>query len=107
MVCAIWGRIPLMMQSAPISRAAVIVLMQMLRHQGVDRGHAGNVDNCDFGIGLHDRFNSDLHHYLGASAVQRADHGKRENSIPQLHHRSGKLQQLFLLTGDHLLLGRR
>jgi hypothetical protein len=36
-VWAIWGRMPLMMQSAPISRAADTVLREVLCDQGIDR----------------------------------------------------------------------
>ena len=84
-VWAIWGRMPLMMQSAPISRAAATVFEQVLGDQRVDGGHAGDVDDRDRRAGLDDPLEEALHDHLGAGAVERADERQREDPVPQLH----------------------
>ena len=50
----------------------------------------------------HDRFQQVLHHDLRARAVQRSDQRQRQDVLPELHHRSGKLQQFLLLARDHV-----
>ena len=100
MVCAICGRMPLMMQSAPISRAADDRLQQMLRRQRVDRRHAGDVDDGDFGAVVDDVLQQVLHHDLGALAVERADDRNGEHPIPQFHHRCRQFGNFTLLPQD-------
>jgi hypothetical protein len=41
-----------------------------------------------------------LHHRLGALAVERADEGQGEHSLPEGDHRGGELHHLFLLPED-------
>ena len=41
----------------------------MLRHQRIDRGNAGNVDNGQFGARLDNALQQVLHDHLSASAV--------------------------------------
>ena len=105
MVCAICGRMPLMMHSAPMSRAAVTVLMQVLRGQRVDRRHARDVEDRDLRAGLDDALEQALHDHLGARAVERADHRQREDAVPQLHDRRGQLEHVLLLARGSLPRG--
>ena len=78
-------------------------LEQVLRHQRIHRGHAGDVDDGDLGAGLHDPLQQALHHDLGARAVERADHRQRQDAVPQLDDRRRQLEHLLLLPGDDLL----
>ena len=74
-----------MMHSAPISRAAGDGLEQVLRHQRVDRRHAGDVDDRDPAPGRRRcACSSALHHDLGARAVERADQRQGEDAVPEL-----------------------
>src|SRR5690606_38278441 len=50
-------------------------LEQVLRGEGVDRGHAGDVDDGDVGVGLDDPLEQALHDGLGPGRVERADDG--------------------------------
>jgi hypothetical protein len=86
-----------------MSRAAATVLEQVLGHQRVHRGHAGDVDDRDPRAGVHDALEQVLHHHLGARAVQRADQRQAEHSVPQLHDRRRQLEHLPLLLADDLL----
>ena len=103
MVCAICGRMPLMMHSAPISRAAVMVLSRCWATSVSTVGTPVMSMIAYFGVGCDDRLQQLFHHDLGARAVQGADQRQRQNAVPQLHHRSGELQHLLLLARDHLL----
>ena len=95
MVCAICGRMPLMMQSAPISRAAATVLRRCCATSVSTVGHAGDVDDRDLRAGLHDALEQALHDDLGARAVQRADQRQRQHAVPELDHRRRQLQHLL------------
>jgi hypothetical protein len=83
MICAICGRMPLMMQSAPMRRAADTVLSRCWAVSVSTVGTPVNVDDGDLGSFGHDRLKQVLHNDLRARAVQRADQGQRENSVPQ------------------------
>ena len=63
-VWAIWGRMPLMMHSAPHQPRRSYCLQQMLRHQGVDDGDAGDVDDRHLRAGLDDPLQQGLHDHL-------------------------------------------
>ena len=102
MVWAICGRMPLMMQSAPIRRAAVTVLSRCCADQRIDRRHAGDVDDRDLGAGLDDALQQRLHHDLRARAVERADQRQGQDAVPQLHHRRRELEHLLLLPQNDL-----
>ena len=86
---------PLMMQSAPISRAAATVFSRCWATRVSTVGTpvmsmmamAAPVSTM--------RVRSDLHHELRPLAVERADQGQREDAIPQLHHRRGELEHLL------------
>ena len=43
-----------------------------------------------------------FHHHLGSSAIQRSNQRQGKHAIPELHHRSGEFQHLFLLAGNSL-----
>ena len=58
-------------------------LEQVLGHEGVDGGHARNVDDGDRRSGVHDPLQQALHHDLGALAVEGPDEGHREDPFPQ------------------------
>ena len=102
-VCAICGRMPLMMQSAPISRAAATVFSRCCATSVSTVGTpvmsmiaiAEPVSTI--------RCEQALHHDLGARAVERADQRQRQDAVPQLDHRRRELEQLLLLAADHLL----
>src|SRR5688572_11734028 len=49
-------------------------LQEVLRHERVDRGHPGDVENGVRGAGLDDLLEQVLHHGLGARAVEGSDH---------------------------------
>ena len=76
---------------------------QVLRHQGIDRRHPGDVDDRDLGARGDDLLQQALHDGLGASAVERPDQRQRQNAIPQPDHRGRQFEQLVLLAADHLL----
>jgi hypothetical protein len=80
-------------------------LEQVLRHQRVDGGHAGDVDDGQGGAGVDDALQQRLHHHLGAARVQRADHRHRQHAFEQLDDRGGQLQQVLLLAADDVLAG--
>ena len=103
MVCAICGRMPLMMQSAPISRAAATVLSRCCATSVSTVGTPVMSMMAIAAPGLDDLLQQALHHHLRAGAVERADQRQREDVVPQLHHRRGQLEQLLLLAHDHLL----
>src|SRR5690348_5445353 len=77
-------------------------LEQVLRGEGVDGRDAGDVEDRHLGPGLDDALEERLHDDLGPGAVERADHGQRENALPQLHHGGGELQHILLLAEDDL-----
>ena len=97
MVCAICGRMPLMMQSAPISRAAATVL---IRCCATNVSTVGTPVMSMIAISapvLDDLLEQVLHDDLGARAVERADQRQGEDALPQPHDRRGELEQLLLL----------
>ena len=102
-VCAICGRMPLMMQSAPISRAAATVFS---RCWAVSVSTVGTPVMSMMAIesaAVDDPLQQALHHDLGAGAVERADERQREHALPQRDDRGRELHQLLLLPDDHLL----
>ena len=105
-VCAICGRMPEMMHSAPISRAATTVLRRCWATWVSTAGHAGDVDDRVLATGVDQGLQQPLHHHLGAGRVERADQRHGHDAVPELDHRRGQLQQLLGLVGDHLLAGR-
>ena len=100
MVCAICGRMPLMMQSAPISCAAATVLSRCCATSVSTVGTPVMSMIAMLGAGLDDPLEQAFHHDLGALAVQRADQRQRQDAVPQLHDRRRQLDQLFLLARD-------
>ena len=105
MVCAICGRMPLMMQSAPIKPRGRDRLEQVLRGQRIHRRHARDVDDRDRRAGLDDALQQVFHHDLRPRAVERADHREREHALPERHDRRRQLHQLLLLPDDHPVRG--
>ncbi len=75
-------------------------LQQMLRRERIDRGHAGDVDDGDLGLAVHDRLQEIFHHHLRALAVERADQRQSENALPQFDDRGRQLGDLALLADD-------
>ena len=102
MVCAICGRMPLMMQSAPISRAAATVLSRCWATSVSTVGTPVMSMIAMLGAGLDDALQQALHHDLRARAVERADQRQREDAVPQLDDRRGQLEHLLLLAADDL-----
>ena len=102
MVCAICGRMPLMMQSAPIRRAAATVFSRCCATSVSTVGTPVMSMMAMRRAGAHDRLQQAFHHHLRARAVERADERQREDAVPQLHDGRRELQQLLLLAGDHL-----
>ena len=103
MVCAICGRMPLMMQSAPISRAAATVFS---RCWAVSVSTVGTPVMSMMAMrraAVDDPLQQALHHDLGAGAVERADERQREHAFPERDDRRRQLHQLLLLPDDHLL----
>ena len=82
-VCAIWGRIPLMMHSAPISRAAVTVLSKCCAVSVSTVGTPVMSMIARPEPGLDDLLQQALHHDLGAGAVERADHRQAPGCRPR------------------------
>ena len=103
MVCAICGRMPLMMHSAPISRAAATVFSRCCATSVSTVGTPVMSMIAMPGAGLDDPLQQALHHDLRARAVERADQRQREDAVPELHHRRRQLEHLLLLARDHLL----
>ena len=102
MVCAICGLMPLIMQSAPISRAAATVFSRCCAVKRIDRWHAGDVDDGDLGLDVHDRLQQVLHHHLRSLAVQRSDQRQCKNAVPQFDDRRRQFSDLALLANDDL-----
>ena len=103
MVCAICGRMPLMMQSAPIRRAAATVFSRCC---AVSVSTVGTPVMSMMAISASTstmRLQQVLHHHLRALAVERADQRQRENALPQLDDRRRQFGDLALLADDHLL----
>ena len=101
MVCAICGRMPLMMQSAPIRRAAATVFSRCC---ATSVSTVGTPVMSMMAIAAPVSticLQQALHHDLRARAVERADERQREDAVPQLHHRRRQLEQLLLLARDH------
>ena len=103
MVCAICGRMPLMMQSAPISRAAATVLSRCCATSVSTVGTPVMSMMAISDAGLDDPLQQGLHHDLRARAVERADQRQREDAVPELDHRRRQLEHLLLLARDDLL----
>src|SRR3569833_2068278 len=76
---------------------------QMLRHQRIDRRHAGDIDDRNHCSGFDYFLQQTFHHHLRACAIERADQRQRQDVLPQLHHRRRKFQQFILLAQDDLL----
>ena len=97
MVCAICGRTPLMMHSAPISRAAVMVFSRCCatRVSTVGTPVMSMMAYLEFvATTACSRF-SITTWVRALSSVPMI--GKRQNAIPELHHGGRELQQLLLL----------
>ena len=75
-------------------------LQQVLRDQRVDRRHAGDVEDGDLRAGLDDLLQQGFHDHLGARGIERADHGQREDAIPEFHDRRRQLEHFALLAVD-------
>ena len=105
MVWAICGRMPLMMQSAPISRAAVTVLSRCWATSVSTVGTPVMSMMAISDAGLDDPLQQRLHDDLGPGAVERADHRQGQDAVPELHDRRGQLEHLLLLAADDLLAG--
>ena len=103
MVCAICGRMPLMMQSAPISRAAATVFSRCCATSVSTVGTPVMSMIAISAPGLDDPLEQGLHDDLRAGAVERADQRQREDAVPELHDRRRELEQLLLLARDDLL----
>ena len=102
MVCAICGRMPLMMQSAPIRRAAATVFSRCC---AVSVSTVGTPVMSMIAISASVstmRLQQVFHHNLRALAVERADQRQREDAVPQLDDRRRKLGDFPLLAGDEL-----
>ena len=106
-VWAICGRMPEMMQLGAHQPGGHHRLQEVLGDLGVDRGHAGDVDDRVLGAGVDQRLQQLLHDDLGARRVERADQRHGDDALPELDHRGGQLQQLLGLVGDDLLAGAR
>src|SRR6195952_2426266 len=72
-------------------------LEQVLRDQGVDGGHARDVDDGQLGAGLHDARQQRFHDQLRAAGVQRADHRNGQHAVPQLDDGRRQLEQFLVL----------
>jgi len=102
MVWAICGRMPLMMQSAPMSRVAATVFIKCC---------ATNVSTVGTPVmsmiailaPVSTTLQQILHDHLCPLAVQRADEGQRHHFLPQLNDGSGQLHHFLLLSMDHRL----
>ena len=103
MVCAICGRMPLMMQSAPMRRAAATVFIRCCATSVSTVGTPVMSMMAIVGAGVHDPLQQVLHDHLGARAVEGADQGQRQHALPQLHDRRGELQQFLLLPRNDFL----
>ena len=77
-------------------------LEQMLRRQGIDRGHAGDVEDGDLRAGFDDSLQQRLHRDLRARAVEGADHRKRQDPVPERHHRRREFEEILLLPPDQI-----
>src|ERR1044071_6226484 len=97
MVWAIWGRIPLMMHSAPIRRAAATVFR---RCWATSVSTVGTPVMSMIAIEAPEQA---LHHHLGPVAVERADERHRQHPLPQRDHRGRELEQVTPLALDHVL----
>ena len=82
MVWAICGRMPLMMQSAPIRRAAATVLSRCWA-TSVSTVGTPVMSMMAMSARYDDGVKQILHHDLGAGAVQRADQRQRQNVFPE------------------------
>ena len=99
MVCAICGRMPLMMQSAPIRRAAATVLSRCWATRVSTVGTPVMSMIAISALWSTMRLQQVLHHDLRARAVERADQRQREDAVPELHDRRRQLEHLLLLRG--------
>ena len=89
-----------MMQSAPINRAAVTVFSRCCATTVSTVGTPVISMMATLELVFTMLCKQDLHHHLGARAVEGADDWQGENSVPELHYGGGKLQHLFLLPLD-------
>ena len=102
MVWAIAGRMPLMMQSAPMSRAAVTVL---IRCWATSVSTVGTPVMSRMAISAPVstiRCSRILHDDLRAGAVERADQRQGEDAVPEFDDRGGQFHHLVLLALDDL-----
>ena len=107
MVWAICGRMPLMMQSAPISRAAEIVL---IRCCATSVSTVGTPVMSMMAISAPEVTMrcSRLSMTICVRALSSVPiSGRARMPSHSLHHRRRELEQLLLLAGDHLLAGPR
>jgi hypothetical protein len=95
MVCAIWGRIPLIMQSAPIRAAATVRIRCCATNVSTVGTLVMAISAPEVTIS-----SNGLHDDLGARTVECADQWQGENALPQTHDRGGQLEQLLLLARD-------
>ena len=102
-VCAICGRMPLMMHSAPIRRAAVTVFSRCCATSVSTVGTPVMSMIAMLEPVSTMLLQQRLHHDLRPGAVERADHRQRQDAVPQLDDRRGELEHLLLLARDHLL----
>ena len=82
-------------------------LDQVLCHQRIDRGHAGDVDDGDLRTRGDDALQQALHDDLRARTIEGADERQRQDAVPQRDHGGRQFQQFLLLAVDHLLAGSR
>ena len=87
MVCAICGRMPLMMQSAPINLMAVTVFSRCWATSVSTVGTPVMSMMATSDPVLDDALQQSLHHDLCALTVERADHRQCEDAVPELHDR--------------------
>ena len=72
-------------------------LQQVLRYQRIDERNTGDIDDGDVRTGIDNLLQETFHDDLCPLAIQRPDQRKRQDSMPQFHHRSRKLQHVLLL----------
>jgi aspartate aminotransferase len=102
MVWAICGRMPLMMQSAPIRRAAAMVFIRCCATR-VSTVGTPVMSMMAIAAPVSTIFCSRLSITTWVRAVERADQRQRQHAVPQLDHRGRQLQQFLLLAHDDLV----
>ena len=103
MVCAICGRMPLIEAIGTHESRRRNRFQQMLRHQGIHHGNAGNIDNGEVERVFNDCIEQILHDHLRTRTVKSANQRQRQNVVPQANHGGGKFQQFLLLADDDFL----